>query len=350
MPDGAADFDMIKKLHYKVRGLPTPLAGLALGIASLGWCLENALPLHGWGQLTGAGIASTLLVFLSIRFAAHADTLWDDLQHPVVGSIVPTFAMTLMVISASIGRIDANAGTAVWLFAIFLHLTAFFIFSYWRMNDPKLDLMVPSWFVPPIGIVVACVSFPNAWALLPLASALFWFGLGAYAIMLPLMIYRLIFLNEVPNAAKPTIAIMAAPASLLLAGYLTIEQNPSFLLCSLLFGIAVLMTFVIYFSFWRLMRLQFSPGYAAFTFPMAIGATALFKLADRLQYYPGCLEYCEQIRWLASFELAVAAAVIGYVAVLYALNIRKFLPETIPAERQGETDDAQVRQIKLQQS
>ena len=36
---------MFKKLHYKVRGLPTPLAGLALGIASLGWCLENALPL-----------------------------------------------------------------------------------------------------------------------------------------------------------------------------------------------------------------------------------------------------------------------------------------------------------------
>ncbi len=35
---------MFKKLHYKVRGLPTPLAGLALGIASLGWCLENALP------------------------------------------------------------------------------------------------------------------------------------------------------------------------------------------------------------------------------------------------------------------------------------------------------------------
>lgn len=47
---------MFKKLHYKVRGLPTPLAGLALGIASLGWCLENALPLAGWGQTTGAVI------------------------------------------------------------------------------------------------------------------------------------------------------------------------------------------------------------------------------------------------------------------------------------------------------
>ena len=32
---------MFKKLHYKVRGLPTPLAGLALGIASLG-CRSRA--------------------------------------------------------------------------------------------------------------------------------------------------------------------------------------------------------------------------------------------------------------------------------------------------------------------
>lgn len=78
------------------------MAGLALGIASLGWCLENALPLHGWGQIAGAVIASSLLFLLVCRFALHADTLWADLKHPVVGSIVPTFAMALMVISRAL--------------------------------------------------------------------------------------------------------------------------------------------------------------------------------------------------------------------------------------------------------
>ena len=76
---------MIKKIHYKVRGLPTPLAGLALGIASLGWCMENALPLHGWGQTIGALIACVCIGFLILRFLGHADTLWADLKHPVVG-------------------------------------------------------------------------------------------------------------------------------------------------------------------------------------------------------------------------------------------------------------------------
>ena len=58
---------MFKKLHYKVRGLPTPLAGLALGIASLGWCLENALPLAGWGQTTGAVIGLVMIGFLVLK-------------------------------------------------------------------------------------------------------------------------------------------------------------------------------------------------------------------------------------------------------------------------------------------
>ena len=362
---------MFKKLHYKVRGLPTPLAGLALGIASLGWCLENALPLAGWGQTTGAVIGLVMIGFLVLRFTAHHDTLWADLKHPVVGSIVPTFAMCLMVVSKTAGHwmpeagvvlwcateLDqlANlgagvhgalqdapqvrfvrsgegrgAGVVLWCAAVLLHLAALGIFVVTRLQEPRLELMVPSWFVPPIGIVVADVTFPEVAVLLPFAKILFWMGAAAYAVLLPLMIYRLFFLPEVPNGAKPTIAILAAPASLLLAGYLTVEKDPSLLLVALLFGIAILMTVVIYFAFWRLLRLQFSPGYAAFTFPMAIGATALYKLSNLVAGFPGALHYAHQIRFLAHVEVTVAAVVILYVAALYAKNLHGMLPK-LPA-------------------
>lgn len=317
---------MFKKLHYKVRGLPTPLAGLALGIASLGWCLENALPLAGWGQTTGAVIGLVMIGFLVLRFTAHHDTLWADLKHPVVGSIVPTFAMCLMVVSKTAGHWMPEAGVVLWCAAVLLHLAALGIFVVNRLQEPRLELMVPSWFVPPIGIVVADVTFPEVAVLLPFAKILFWMGAAAYAVLLPLMIYRLFFLPEVPNGAKPTIAILAAPASLLLAGYLTVEKDPSLLLVALLFGIAILMTVVIYFAFWRLLRLQFSPGYAAFTFPMAIGATALYKLSNLVAGFPGALHYAHQIRFLAHVEVTVAAVVILYVAALYAKNLRGMLP------------------------
>lgn len=78
--------------------------------------------------------------------------------------------------------------------------------------------MVPSWFIPPVGIIVADVAFPGVPALLPFAQTLFVIGLVSYAILLPTMLYRLFFLPQVANAAKPTLAILAAPASLSLAG------------------------------------------------------------------------------------------------------------------------------------
>lgn len=68
--------------------------------------------------------------------------------------------------------------------------------------------------------------------------------------------------------------------------------------------------------------MQFSPGYAAFTFPMAIGATALYKLSALVAQYPGTEDYVFQIRCLAHFELLVAAVVIFHVFFLYIKNLK----------------------------
>ncbi|EKT60243.1 TDT family transporter [Providencia burhodogranariea] len=314
---------MLKNIHSKFSRLPTPIAGLALGIASLGWCMENALPLNGVGQTTGAIISSFLLLILLIRFVLHPNSLWQDISHPVVGSIVPTFAMALMVISKAIGNVLPSLGVAIWLSAIGLHLIALIAFIYHRAKELHLHHMVPSWFVPPVGLIVADVTCPSS-EYYTLAYVLLSIGIACYTIMLPLMIYRLMFRNEIPDAAKPTIAIMAAPESLSLAGYLTISQTPSLLICTILFGISILMTLTIYCAFFKLLKLQFTPGYAAFTFPMAIGATALYKLSNAILIYPTFAELSKQIHFIATVELIIATLVIAYVSIRY---IHFYLPK-----------------------
>lgn len=309
---------MIKTAKAKVMGAPTPMAGLALGIASLGWCWENAATLNGYIQWAGAVIASVLLLILATKFLFHRHLLREDLAHPVVGSVVPTFAMATMVVSNSLGHFFPLAGDTLWLVAVVLHIVFLISFVYHRMQGFELHHMLPSWFVPPVGIIVADVSFSGNPALAAIANGALLFGMLAYAAMLPMMIYRLMFTHEIPDAAKPTIAIMAAPASLSLAGYLTVTAEPSPVIIGLLFGIAVLMTAIIYLAFIKLLRLPFSPGYAAFTFPMVIGATAQFKLAAWMQQTGMEHQYVAQIRGLASFELIVATLVVGYVALRYA--------------------------------
>ena len=125
---------------------------------------------------------------------------------------MPTFAMALMVISRALLDALPKFAVGLWLVAVLLHLLALIFFAWFRFHDNVMGKMVPSWFVPPVGIIVADVSFPGVPELLPLAQVLLVVGLVSYAIMLPTMLYRLIFLPQVANAAKPTIAIMAAPA------------------------------------------------------------------------------------------------------------------------------------------
>lgn len=299
----------------RLSDIPTPMAGLALGIASLGACWETSGLFSGQAQLVAAMIATCLLFSIGLKFLRHPALLRQDLRHPVVGSVVPTFAMALMVVSMVTTGIVRDS---LWLIAIAMHLGFLVVFAWNRLSQFELHHMVPSWFVPPVGIIVADVSSPGG-AFAPLAQGLFWFGLGCYALMLPVMLNRLIFSEEVPDAAKPTIAILAAPASLSLAGYLTITPDPSVLIVVLLLGIAVLMTVVIYLAFFKLMRLPFSPAYAAFTFPMVIGATALFKVQALFVKWEVDPDTVGQIGALAKLELAVATLVVGYVAIRYAL-------------------------------
>ncbi|MEF1330002.1 TDT family transporter [Vibrio sp. M260121] len=312
---------MIQRTKAKVMGAPTPMAGLALGIASLGWSWENFAELNGYGQWVSAGIASVLLAILATKFLFHNHLLRQDLAHPVVGSVVPTFAMGTMVVSNSLGHFFPVAGDVLWLVAVALHIVFLVSFLYHRAKDFELHHMVPSWFVPPVGIIVADVSFSGNPVLAPIAHGALVFGMVAYAVMLPMMIYRFMFTHEIPDAAKPTMAIMAAPASLSLAGYLTVTATPSPVIIALLFGIAVLMTAIIYLAFFKLLRLPFSPGYAAFTFPMVIGATALFKTANWMEANGLATHYVQQVRGLAGIELIVATIVVTYVGLQYINNL-----------------------------
>ncbi|MBY0443894.1 MAG: TDT family transporter [Burkholderiales bacterium] len=307
---------MFTSISQLLASTPTPMAGLALGIASLGWCWENGGDFNGNAQILGAAIAIVLLFILALKFVLHPHLLWQDLAHPVVGSVVPTFAMATMVVSKALGYYSLFLAEVLWLFAVILHAVFLGTFIWHRAKEFKIHHMVPSWFVPPVGIIVADVAFPGG-QFEVLAHGLLWFGIACYAVMLPLMLYRLIFSREIPDAAKPTIAILAAPASLSLAGYLTVTTDPSLLIVALLFGIAILMTGIIYLAFFKLLGLPFSPGYAAFTFPLVIGSTALFKVSDLLGRWEFAASYVEQIKWLAFLELMIATVIVSYVALRY---------------------------------
>jgi tellurite resistance protein TehA-like permease len=306
------------------------MAGLALGIASLGVCLQS-LGVYHVIQHVAAAIAAIMLLSIFAKFIYHRQLLKQDLAHPVVGSVVPTSAMALMVVSAAVAEFHYATGVILWFIAIALHLIFLTAFSIHRLRDFKIHHMVPSWFVPPVGIIVAAVTYPHHAAahmnrLFPLAEILLFFGIIAYAIMLPMMIYRFMFEQQVVDAAKPSLAIMAAPASLSLAGYLTLYPlNPNPLMIAVLAGIAVLMTVLIYISLLHLLSLPFSPAFSAYTFPMVISSTAMFKTAAWMKSETLLSPHANWVSHFAVFEALVATAVVSYIGIRYLMSLWHYL-------------------------
>lgn len=308
---------IFRHIREEVERVPTPAAGLGLGIASLGWALENAGPFGGAAQIAGAALAFILLACVAGKFLLRPELLFKEMRHPVLGSILPTLAMGMMVVSKAVSIRAPSIGEGMWIASVALHL--FFLAGFaWRQSRSfTFSSMVPSWFVPPVGIITAALTSPGG-TLAPFANLLLLFGGASFALLLPIMVYRLIFHSEITDAAKPTIAVLAAPASLSLAGYLSVESRPSLVLVAVLLGVAVLMTSVIYIGLIRLLRLPFSPAYASFTFPLVISATALFKTMDLFAANPATAEYALLLRRMATAELVVAAVMVAYVAWLYA--------------------------------
>ena len=293
--------------------IPTPLAALALGIASLGWCWDKTLQLQGSVQTLAALIALACLSLLLFKFVRQPTLLRQDLANPLLGAVLPASAMALMVIATALPN---SVGRWLWSVAVILHVLLFVAFIWHRVGTLQFNQFLPGWFVPPIGIVTAVVTCPAAVSD-SFVHAIFWFGLLCYALLLPLVLIRLLLAGSVPLAARPSLAVLAAPASLCLTGYLSLSSpaHPMFVLSLLI--LALVMTSIIYVAMLYLLRLPFSPGFAAFTFPLVIGATALFKASEQFALWQQH-ESAALLQQLAYLELVIATLVTLYVSFRFA--------------------------------
>ena len=304
----------MESVAKRLNNVPVAVGGLALGIAGLGGAL--GLVFNPTFKYTAATIAGVLLLVILFKQLLNFKTLVSDISHPVTGSYIPTFAMGVMVISDSLVSYNVDLGRTLWYGAIALHIIYATSFFYYRFKDFDLNHMLPSWFVPPVGIVIACVTATHMGAN-DLAHDIFYVGLILYAVLLPVMFYRLMFGEKIQEAQLPSFGIIGAPASVLLAGYITSFGNldsctavhPDATILGGLLTLSLLMTSIVYISMTRInhYRIAFNPLYASFTFPLAIGATAVIKY--------GMLTKSSVWTVVGEIELIIASVVIVWVFI-----------------------------------
>lgn len=257
-----------------LKKIPLPMAGLSLALAATG----NLLASYGQGYRWGFGLMSLILFSaLILKVVLDPACIRQGFSNPLIASVMPTFSMSLLLLSGYMAEFSPMFGEGLWFLGGLLHVVLIVLFTRHHLMGRKTEAYLPSYFVVYVGIVVASVTAPvfDQWAL---GQAAFWFGLVAFFALLPHILNRVFVLRDLPEPAQPAIMILAAPASLLLTGYLKSFPEPSLVTAGLLALIAVVMLLLALSFLSRLLRLKYYPSYAAFTFPLVISAVGVKSL------------------------------------------------------------------------
>ena len=248
----------------KINKMPLALTGLALGVGGIfnAWTIFTGIKYFAY---IGALISSILILTIITKIFSSFGAFLNDLEHPVAGSTIPTLDMAVMVISSSVVQFVKPLGVAMWFTAIAVHVIFAFTFLAHRINLKDLHHILPSWFVPPVGIVVAAVTGTNM-GFPQVSQVIVYIGTVLYIILFPFIFYRIIFHDPLADDRFPAFAVMGAPANLCLCGYLSAFTDYNTALLNFLLALGLFTTFKVYLSLIRAFQIKFIPLFAAYTF------------------------------------------------------------------------------------
>jgi len=299
-------------MNQFLKKYPIPIVGLMLGLAAAG----NLVQSYGeiYRNILGA-ISAILLILVVIKILADQDGFKENLDDPVVASVFPTFSMGIMILSTYLKPFAPSLAFRVWLIGIILHIILIIWFTKKYALHFKIKQVFPSWFVVYVGIVVASVTGP-LYKMANVGQYAFWFGFATYLILLPIVFYRVLKVKEMPEPSLPTLTIFAAPASLLLAGYMNSFETKNMAIVWILMILSIIMYVIVIAMLFKLLKLKFYPSFSGFTFPLIISGIAM-KLTNGFLIKTN--QAIPPLQYLIKFQEIVGVAITLYVLYRYYL-------------------------------
>ncbi|MCL2556117.1 MAG: TDT family transporter [Firmicutes bacterium] len=313
-----------------IKSVPLALSGVALGLAALGNVLRTTFTQSP--EMTGidtigiirysiGALALLLLIMVALRIAFDFSHVKQELTYThkqdewktsIPLSSLATITMAVMLLAGYIRPHASLFALIVWYIALILQCAIMIFFAIRFIPKFKIYAVYPSWFIVGVGIVVASVTAPTM-ELIMLGQIFFYIGLVLYFIIFALVILKMITAKYFMEAARPTIAIFAAPMSLLVVGYFSSFRGTQQWSYPLFYFMLIAALFIYAFVLYKmisLIRIKFYATYAGFTFPLVISATA-FRIAANITQNQFLNTFAHFALWLSI--LACAFVVVHYI-------------------------------------
>ena len=284
-----------------------------------------------------------LLIPWILRWIFFKKEALEDLEHPILSNFYATIAIAMLVLAADFIVIGKNMATGEVFWFIGALLTVFFgIFTPYLMfkgEHVKLDHINPSWFIPPVGLIVIPIAgsliIPQTSGLArELVIFLNYFGWGAgfliYLALLAIAMYRFILHHPLPNTLAPTIWINLGPIGAGTVALVKLIQNSSFVTVKepfFVFGFLfwgfgiwwVIMAIAMTTHYIKRLKLPYAMSWWAFTFPLGAYVAATHTISSLfhiqlIDYIGFALYWLLAILWLVTL---VKTAIYAYHGTLF---------------------------------
>lgn len=286
--------------------LPAGYFGIVLGIIGLGFSWRFAATI--WPVTT---IPANTLIFLAIiiwallmlaliiRMLRHADSLIQEIRHPLKSSFVSLAPATSMLVAIGIAPWNHPIALGLFLIAVAIQLTysAWQTAGLWKGKHPR-EATTPGLYLPTVAnnfiSAMACgaLGFQDVGILFLGAGIFSWLSLE------PAILGRLRNLDEMSPAVRTSLGIQMAPAFVACSAWLSVNGGQADVFAKLLFGYGLLqMLFMIRLIPWYCCQ-PFNPSFWSFSFGVASLATTSIRLGNAV---PGGALY-----WI-SFPLFIAS-------------------------------------------
>lgn len=302
--------------------LPTGYFGIVLGIIGLGFSWRFAATI--WPVTTipantlivlATIIWALLMLALIIRMLRHADSLLQEIRHPLKSSFVSLAPATSMLVAIGIAPWNRPIALGLFLIAVAIQLTysAWQTAGLWKGKHPR-EATTPGLYLPTVAnnfiSAMACgaLGFQDVGILFLGAGTFSWLSLE------PAILSRLRNLDEMSPAVRTSLGIQMAPAFVACSAWLSVNGGQADVFAKLLFGYGLLqMLFMIRLIPWYC-RQPFNPTFWSFSFGVASLATTSIRLGHAA---PGGALYWMAFPLFIASNLVIALLMIKTASLLF---------------------------------
>lgn len=309
--------------------VPVPLFAVSMGLGGLGLAWRRAHAVLDWPAAVGEAIVllaavcfAAITVLYGLKALRFPDAVRADFAHPVRVNFFPAASISLLLLAAGALPYGHGLAEAVWLTGTVLQLVlALTIFARWITRNVEIQQASPAWFIPVVGnILVPIAGGPLGH--IEVSWFFFYVGLVFWLVLFTIVLYRIIFHDQMPGRFLPTLFILMAPPAIGCVAYGAINGGGLDPLVRLLFFTALFIALLLAAMARLFVRLPYAVSWWAYTFPSASLAGAA------LHYHALIGGWGSTV--LAVVILLAATAIIALVAVRTVAALvqgRIFVPE-----------------------